>query len=272
MAEPQGAASRAGALLESIGRAVGELLEAVGVGASFFGQSFYWLAMGRRRRQVVRFESIVAEMVETGIGAIPIVVVLCTTIGLMLALQGINALEQFGAQHQVTFGVALSVTREFAPLITGIVVAGRSGSALAARIGTMTISNEVDALQVMGISPVRFLVAPPLLAMLLMVPCLALLGDIVALLGAGLYITSDLGISMSAYYHQVMAAVTLRDLLEGLAKATLFGGLTAIVGVVNGARVQGGAEGVGRATTNAVVQSIAVIILTDMVFTFATTR
>ena len=272
MPEPQGAASRAGAILESIGRGAGELLEAVGVGASLFGQSFYWLALGRRRRQVVRFESIVAEMVEAGIGAIPIVVVLCTTIGLMLALQGINALEQFGAQHQVTFGVALSVTREFAPLITGIVVAGRSGSALAARIGTMTISNEVDALRVMGISPVRFLVVPPLVAMLVMVPCLALLGDIVALLGAGLYITSDLGISMSAYYNQVMAAVTLRDLLEGLAKATLFGGLTAIVGVVNGARVQGGAEGVGRVTTSAVVQSIAVIILTDMVFTFATTR
>ena len=103
-------------------------------------------------------------------------------------------------------------------------------------------------------------------------PCLALLGDIVALLGAGLYITAELGITMSAYYDQVMRAVTINDLMQGLGKATLFGGLTALVGVVNGARVRGGAEGVGRVTTSAVVQSIAVIIFTDMVFTFVSTR
>ena len=136
----------------------------------------------------------------------------------------------------------------------------------------MTISNEVDALRVMGISPVRFLVTPSLVAMLIMVPCLALLGDVVALLGAGLYISADLGITMSAYYDQVMRAVTVSDVMQGLGKATLFGGLTALVGFVNGARVQGGAEGVGRVTTSAVVQSIAVIILTDMVFTFVSTR
>lgn len=257
---------------EDIGRGLAQMLAAVGIGAAFFGEVIYWVVLGRRRNQPVRLESVVHEMVEAGIGAIPIVSVLCSTIGLMLALQGIDALKQFGAQQQVTFGVALSVTREFAPLITGIVVAGRSGSALAARIGTMTISNEVDALRVMGISPVRFLVAPPLVAMLVMVPCLALLGDVVALLGAGLYITAELGITMSAYYDQVMRAISVNDLLQGLAKAMLFGGLTALIGVVNGAGVKGGAEGVGRVTTSAVVQSIAAIILTDMVFTFVTTR
>ena len=272
MAGPEVHLNRLGNVLESIGRSVAQLLESAGIAAAFFSQSAYWVVMGHRRRQPVRLESIVSEMMGTGIGAIPIVVVLCTTIGLMLALQGINALEQFGAQQQVTFGVALSVTREFAPLITGIVVAGRSGSALAARLGTMTISNEVDALLVMGVSPVRFLVVPPLCAMLIMVPCLALLGDVVALLGAGLYITADLDISMSAYFDQVMRALTINDLVQGLVKATLFGGLTALVGIVNGARVTGGAEGVGRVTTSAVVQSIAVIILTDMIFTFVTTR
>ena len=272
MAAPEAGSNRFTGTLEAIGRSVNQLFLAVGFGASLFSQAIYWLVMGRRRRQPVRMEPIVHEMVESGLRAIPIVAVLCTTIGLMLALQGINALEQFGAQHQVTFGVALSVTREFAPLITGIVVAGRSGSALAARVGTMTISNEVDALRVMGISPVRFLVVPPLVAMLIMVPCLALLGDIVALLGAGLYITAELGLSMSAYVDQVMRALTVSDVTEGLVKATLFGGLTALVGVVNGARVTSGAEGVGRVTTSAVVQSIAVIIMTDMIFTFATTR
>lgn len=272
MAAPEVGPSRIGDVLETVGRGVGQLLEAIGSGAVLFGQASYWLVMGRQRKQPVRLESVVYEMVATGIGAIPIVSVLCVTIGLMLALQGIDALKQFGAQSQVTFGVALSVTREFGPLITGIVVAGRTGSALAARIGTMTISNEVDALKVMGISPVRFLVAPPLIAMLIMVPALALLGDIVALLGAGLYICAELGITMSTYYDQVMRAISVSDLVQGLSKALLFGGLTAVVGVVNGARVKGGAEGVGRATTSAVVQSIAVIILTDMVFTFVTTR
>ncbi len=272
MAAPDPGSNRIAGALEDIGRGLGQMLDAIGSGAVLFGQAAYWVVMGRRRKQRVRLESVVREMVESGIGAIPIVSVLCFTIGLMLALQGIDALKQFGAQQQVTFGVALSVTREFAPLITGIVVAGRSGSALAARIGTMTISNEVDALRVMGISPVRFLVTPSLVAMLIMVPCLALLGDVVALLGAGLYISADLGITMSAYYDQVMRAVTVSDLMQGLGKAALFGGLTALVGFVNGARVQGGAEGVGRVTTSAVVQSIAVIILTDMVFTFVSTR
>ena len=127
MAGPEVHLNRLGNVLESIGRSVAQLLESAGIAAAFFSQSAYWVVMGHRRRQPVRLESIVSEMMETGIGAIPIVVVLCTTIGLMLALQGINALEQFGAQQQVTFGVALSVTREFAPLITGIVVAGALG-------------------------------------------------------------------------------------------------------------------------------------------------
>ena len=150
MAEPEAQFTRLGNVLESVGRGFHQLLGSIGIAATFFFESGYWVVMGHRRRQPVRFESVAAEMMETGIRAIPIVAVLCTTIGLMLALQGINALEQFGAQQQVTFGVALSVTREFAPLITGIVVARRSGSALAARVGTMTISSEVDALRFEG--------------------------------------------------------------------------------------------------------------------------
>lgn len=272
MAAPEVTTSRLLNGVERIGRSAARGFEAVGFGASLFLQSAFWVVMGRRRRQPVRTGPIASEMMEAGVRAIPIVSVLSLTIGLMLAIQGINALQQFGAEHQVTFGVALSVTREFAPLITGIVVAGRSGSALAARIGTMMIRNEVDALRVMGISPVRFLVVPSLVAMLIMVPCLSLLADFVALLGAGLYISGTLGMTLGVYSDQVIAALTVDDVIHGLIKALLFGGLTAIVGVVNGATVEGGAEGVGRATTRAVVQSIAVIILTDMIFTYATTR
>lgn len=272
MAAPDVTGSRLLDALERLGRSTARGIEAVGFGATLFFQSIFWVVMGRQRRQPVRSGPIVAEMMEAGIRAIPIVSVLSITIGLMLAIQGINALAQFGAEHQVTFGVAISITREFAPLITGIVVAGRSGSALAARIGTMTISSEVDALRVMGISPVRFLVVPSLVAMLIMVPCLSLLADLLGLLGAGVYISGTLGMTLGVYWDQVLAALKVEDVTHGLIKALLFGGLTALVGVVNGATVQGGAEGVGRATTRAVVQSIAVIIITDMLFTFATTR
>ena len=148
-------------------------------------------ALGRRRRQ--RYAAAVfEEMMEVGIRAIPIVSVLAGTVGIMLAIQGIHTLKIFGAESRVTVGIAFSVVREFAPLITGILVAGRSGSALAARLGTMNINQEIDALRVMGINPVRFLVAPPLFAMLVMLPLLTFWADVIGLLGAGLYVSVEL--------------------------------------------------------------------------------
>ena len=158
--------------LEAAGRsAVGGVKE-FGYAAALFFESIYWLVMGRRWRQPVRIPLVVSEMMQIGILALPIVTVLSMTIGIMLAIQGIHTLRLFGAESRVTLGIALSVTREFAPLITGILVAGRSGSALAARLGTMNINQEIDALRVMGINPVRFLVAPSLVAMMIMVPLL----------------------------------------------------------------------------------------------------
>ena len=264
--------ARARRFAERVGRGVTQGVENVGFGASLLSQSAAWIALGHRRRQPVGLASIAAEMMTMGIGAIPIVSVLSFTIGAMLAMQGIYALEPFGAQHQVTLGVALSVTREFAPLITGIIIAGRSGSALAARLGTMTISSEVDALKVMGIHPVRFLVVPPVVAMVVMLPALTVWSDLVTLLGAGLYITSGLGTSFSLYVNELMRFVTVDDVIHGVVKSVIFGALIALVGIVNGSAARGGAEGVGRVTTNAVVQSITAIVLADMAFVFATTR
>jgi phospholipid/cholesterol/gamma-HCH transport system permease protein len=172
----------------------------------------------------------------------------------------------------VVVGVALSVTREFAPLITGILIAGRSGSALAARLGTMTINQEVDALTVMGINPVRYLVAPALLALVVMLPALTFFSDVVGLFAAGLYVSADLGLSLAAYLDQTLQIVKVGDLTHGLGKSVIFGVLIALIGVANGAAVKGGAEGVGKATTRAVVQSISAIVFTDMVFVFVVTR
>ncbi len=259
-------------LLARVGRGAVRGLEALGFGASLIWDSVYWVVWGRRRGQIVRLGPIFAEAMEIGIRAVPILTLLSATIGVMLALQGIYSLREFGAESQVTLGVTLGVVREFAPLITGILVAGRSGSALAARLATMTIHNEVDALRVMGVNPVRYIVVPSLVAMLVVVPALVLWADFIALLGAGLYISAELGMTLAAYFQETLRSIAVDDVVHGYAKSALFAVLIAVVGTVDGSRVTGGAEGVGRVTTSAVVHSITAIVLTDMIFVFAATR
>ena len=257
---------------ERVGRRAADGVEEIGRAGGLVAESLFWLVAGPRLKQPVRLGSVFAQMMEIGIQAIPIIALLGGTIGVMLAIQGIHTLRLFGAESRVVIGIALSVTREFAPLITAILVAGRSGSALAARLGTMKISQEIDALHVMGIHPVRYLVVPALLAMLVMVPALTLFSVFVGLYAAGLYVGVDLGISMAAFVDQTIDVLSTDDLLHGLGKSAIFAVLIAVIGVVNGASVKGGAEGVGRVTTRAVVQSIAAIIVTDMIFAFVVTR
>ena len=257
---------------ETVGRGVVASVESVGFGAGLIWDSLFWIFRGRRHDQAVRARPIFNEMMEIGVKAIPIVTMLTATIGVMLAIQGIYQLKRFGAESQVTIGVAFGMVREFAPLITGILFAGRSGSALAARLGTMTINQEIDALNVMGVNPVRFLVVPSLIAMLIMLPALVIWADMVSLLAAGLYISAELGMTMSAYYNETLALLSAGDIGHGLIKSAIFAVLITVVGIADGASVKGGAEGVGRVTTAAVVHGISAIVLTDMIFAFATTR
>jgi phospholipid/cholesterol/gamma-HCH transport system permease protein len=258
--------------LERIGRTTIAGVEEIGNAGAMVVESFFWLIFGAHRKQPVRVSAVFAQMMEIGIQAVPIIGLLAATIGVMLAIQGIHTLRIFGAETRVTIGIAFSVVREFSPLITGILVAGRSGSSLAARIGTMKINQEIDALKVMGINPVRFLVVPALLAMLVMVPALTLFSDIMGLVAAGLYVNADLGVSLAAYFDEVREILSVDDLWHGLGKSAIFSVLIAVIGVVNGASVVGGAEGVGKATTRSVVQSISAIIVTDMIFAFVVTR
>jgi len=257
---------------ERIGRQTAAGVEEIGNGGFLLLESFYWLLVGPRMKQPVRFRAVVIQMMEIGVNAIPLIGMMAGTIGAMMAMQSIYMLRVFGAESQVTYGVAFSVVREFAPLITGILVAGRSGSALAARLGTMKISQEIDALKVMGINPVRFLVVPALLAMLVMVPALTIFNMMVGMLCAGLYINAELGISLAAYSEQVIDILSVGDVMHGVGKSFLFAILIALIGVINGASVTGGAEGVGKVTTRAVVQAISAIIVTDMFFAFMATR
>jgi phospholipid/cholesterol/gamma-HCH transport system permease protein len=257
---------------EKLGKTTVRGVVELGYAFSLLIESFYWVILGYRRRQAVKPPPVFAQMMQIGIEALPIVTVLAFTIGMMLAIQGIATLRTFGAESQVVLGIALSVTREFSPLIIGILVAGRSGSALAARTGTMLISQEIDALRVIGISPVRYLVAPALLGMMIMLPALTFFADLVALLGGAVYSNLDLGMSIQAYFDRTFEVLEVDDIMQGIWKSLVFAVLITLVSFSNGFAVTAGAEGVGKATTRSVVLSITYIIIADMIFTFFLTR
>lgn len=255
-----------------LGRATVAAVSGIGYAGMLLLESLYFAAVGWRVGQPLRIRSVFEQMRQIGVDALPIVTLLALTIGIMLGIQFIAALSEFGAQSQVVVAVAKSVTREFGALITAILVAGRSGSALAARIGSMSVSQEVDALATMGIEPVRYLAAPALLAMLLMLPVLTVFADAVAIVGAALYSSSALNVTPTAYLSQTLALLSAGDLWQGIAKAFVFAVLITLIGVSTGFSVSGGAEGVGRATTRSVVLSICYIIVADMIFSFFLNR
>jgi phospholipid/cholesterol/gamma-HCH transport system permease protein len=259
-------------IFEQIGRRTVAGLDEMGYAAALFCEAIYWTLTGWRQRQPVRLNSVMAAMAEIGVAAMPIATLLAATIGLMLAIQSLYSLGLFGAEAYAYIGIALSVVREFSPMIMGILVAGRSGSAIAARLATMNINQEVDALQVMGITPIRFLVSPVLIALVVMRPCLAMWANLVSILAAGLYVSAELNQSFGAYLNDTLDILKTDDVWHGLGKAALFGIIIALVGVVNGSLVKGGAEGVGRVTTRSVVLSVTLIVVADMVFAYLTTR
>lgn len=258
--------------LERLGRRTADVVSTLGYAAMLFVESVWFVVWGWRRGQPVRVRMVFEQMRQVGVDAIPIVCLLSMTIGVMLGIQFIAALSEFGAQSQVVIAAAKSITREFGALITGIVVAGRSGSAFAARLGSMVVSQEVDALAVIGIEPVRYLVAPALIAMVVMMPMLTILADFVAVVGAGLYSMGPLDVSLTAYLMQTLQFLEPRDLWEGLSKSVVFAVLITLIGLSTGFSVTGGAEGVGRATTRAVVASITALVIADMLFSFFLNR
>ncbi len=255
-----------------VGKRTVDGLRGLGYAAALLGESLWFAIAGYRQGQPVRLASVAEQMRQVGVDAIPIVGLLSFTVGLMLGIQFVAALGDFGAESQVVMAVAKSVTREFGVLITGILVAGRSGSSFAARIGSMNVSQEIDALGVMGIDPVRYLAAPALLAMLVMLPVLTILANVMAILGAALYCAPVLDISPAIYLSQTLALLDPGDLAQGLSKSVVFAVLITLVGVSTGFGVSGGAEGVGRATTRAVVYSISAIIVADMIFSYFLNR
>jgi phospholipid/cholesterol/gamma-HCH transport system permease protein len=254
-------------LFALIGRRTIALAEFVGGISKMFSRSTYWTFVGPFRGKGLRWRASVRQMVVVGFDAIPIVSLISVFIGLIIALQGAYALRKFGALNYVVDMVAVTITRELGPLLTAIIVIGRSGSSFAAEIGTMKVGEEVDALETMGLNPIRFLVVPRYLAMLIMLPCLTTVADTAGVLGGAIFAAMNMGWSLKNYLLRTVDALLMRDIVTGLIKSLVFAVIITKIGCYEGFTVKGGAEGVGRSTTASVVKSIFSVIAADMVFT-----
>jgi phospholipid/cholesterol/gamma-HCH transport system permease protein len=239
----------------------------VGGLAQLVGESAYVTFIGPFRGQRLRPQRAVHQAMAVGVQAIPIVSLIAFFIGLILALQGAYELRRLGAIQFVADAVAISLVRELGPLITAIIVIGRSGSAFAAEIGTMKVTEEVDALKTMALRPVAFLVAPKFLAMLVMVPCLTTWADFMGIMGGCLFGVTGANFTFASYLQATRDALLLRDIYSGLLKSALFSVVITAVGCQEGFSTGAGAEEVGRSTTSAVVTSIFLVIVVDLVFT-----
>jgi phospholipid/cholesterol/gamma-HCH transport system permease protein len=204
---------------------------------------------------------------QVGVRALPILSLITFFIGLILALQSAYELKKFGAINFVASAVAISMSRELGPLITAIVVIGRSGSSFAAEIGTMKVTEELDALETMAINPIRFLVTPKFIAMVIMLPCLTIWANAMGVLGGALFGVTKAGFTFLSYLNATADALFLRDIVSGLIKSFMFGITITAVGCQEGLSTGAGAEQVGRSTTSAVVISIFLVIAVDLVFT-----
>ncbi len=210
--------------------------------------------------------SMVYHMEQTGLNAMPIVALLSFLIGVVMAYQGALQLQRFGAELFVVNLLGVSILRELGILITAIVIAGRSGSAFTAQIGTMKVNQEVDAMATIGIDPIERLVLPRVLALMITLPMLAFMSDIVALVGGALMSYFVLDISVGQFMAQLLSAVDISHLWVGLIKAPVFAFTIAMCGCYEGLKVVGSAESVGRQTTKSVVESIFLVIVLDALF------
>ena len=247
-----------GRLAERVARDTSELF-------AFLGELAAAFAAVLRRPGRARWRDAIRTAEMTGANALPLVAMVSLLMGLVMAFQAAIPLKLFGADIFVANLVGLSVIRELGPLLTAIILAGRTGSAFAAEIGTMKVNEEVNALITMGLDPVRFLALPRVLGTVLVAPLLTVFANLFGLLG-GCLVMLSLGFPLITYMHQIVIAVDHIDLAGGLVKSVVFGFLVAAVGCLRGLGTQSGASSVGRSTTHAVVNAIVLIIVTDGVF------
>ena len=263
---PPAPAAPAPALPERVGRYVvqaGELALAL---LSFVGESAHALARSVAQPARLRWRPILHNIRTAGFDALPIVGALSFLIGVVVAYQSANRLRTFGANIFIADVVGLSVLREFAPLMTAIIVAGRSGSAYTAQIGTMSVTEEIDAMRTIGIAPLDMLMLPKLLALVIVMPLLTVYADMLGLFGGMVMASAKLGVGFDDFLDRLVDAVSVTDYLIGIGKAPVFAAIIAVVGCFQGFRTRGGADAVGRQTTRSVVQAIFLVIVADAMF------
>jgi phospholipid/cholesterol/gamma-HCH transport system permease protein len=225
-------------------------------------QTFYWTFIPPLKK-----ERIIEQAKKAGLESLPLISLVALFIGIILALQTAYQLQRLGSEMYIASIVALSLVRELGPVITALVVAGRVGAAITAEIGSMQVTEQVDALQTLATNPIKYLVVPRFLALSLMLPILTIYADIIGIFGGYVICLLKLNVSSSMYLNLTFDSLLFKDLFTGLFKTVFFGMIIAFVSCYEGFNVEGGAEGVGGATTRAVVTTFILIIAADCFFT-----
>jgi len=253
-------------LLETIGyHTVDQIKQLIGF-IGFIGETAITLGRVLRHPQRIRWQALLANLYSSGVTALPIVGLLAFLIGVVLAYQGGMQLRTYGANIFIVDLVGITLLRELAPLLTAIIVAGRSGSAYAAQIGTMQITEEIDALRTLGIAPLELLVLPKLFALIIALPLLCAYADVMSVMGSMLVAKLSLGVSSYEFLDRFPQAVPITHYLIGISKAPIFAAIIALVGCYQGLQVRGGADSVGEQVTVSVVRAIFLVIIVDAIF------
>ena len=268
-ADPTTSAGKPPTLLEAIGRAVVGSLEQGLALLGFIGESALAFGANLAHPGRIRWRPVLFNIRSAGVDALPIVGLLSFLLGIVVAYQAADQLRRYGANIFVADLVGLSMLREFAPLITAIIIAGRSGSAYAAQIGTMSVTEEIDAMRTIGITPMDLLVLPKIVALVIALPLLTVFADVLGVLGGMLMAWAQLDVGFADFLDRFSKAVSITTFAIGIGKAPVFAAIIAVVGCFQGMRTQGGADSVGRQTTRSVVQGIFLVIVADALFSIA---
>jgi phospholipid/cholesterol/gamma-HCH transport system permease protein len=248
--------------LESLGKLAQRVINSTGLMFIMLSQAVLYTFT-----PPVKFRSIFKQMEFVGVKSLFVVILTGSFTGMVLAYQSFNALKRFGAESLVGPTVALSMARELGPVLTGLMVTGRAGSAMATELGTMRVTEQIDALHTMAVNPIKYLVVPRLLAGIFMLPFLTIVTDFVGVLGGYFVGVNLLDINPGVYMGRTMDYVTVDDIFYGLYKSVVFGLIISLTACYNGFYATGGAEGVGRAATNAVVLGCVLILCFNYIFT-----
>ncbi|MDH4099879.1 MAG: ABC transporter permease [Nitrospirota bacterium] len=248
--------------LDWLGRRITFLIQEMGQVMIFFMQTIRWVF-----RRPVYMRNLFKQMEAVGVNSIPVVLITATFTGMVLALQSYTGFKRFNAESLVGSVVALSMTRELGPVLTGLMVAGRVGASMAAELGTMRVTEQIDALTTLATNPIKYLVVPRFLAGLIMMPLLCILADMVGIVGGYFVGVKVLHANPNVYIRRTIDYLELNDIYSGILKAAVFGCIIAIIGCYKGFYTEGGAEGVGKATTGAVVIACMMILIADYFLT-----